>query len=98
MKQKAHHSLVHLIREYRLEMRCLYVSHALECHALKRVIITAGISVISAKARAIIVMVVDLYHVHATIIAWRRYVRVSLGLGVRVKSGLWTTLWTGFLH
>ena len=50
----------HLIWEYRLEMRCLYVSHALECHALEChasechalechalecVIIAAGISV-----------------------------------------------------
>ena len=32
------------------------------------------------------------------IIAWRWRVRVSLGLGVPVKPGLWTRLWTGFLH
>ena len=35
-------SVRHRIWEYRLEMRCLYVSHALEC-----VIIAVGISIIS---------------------------------------------------
>ena len=52
-------------------MGCLYVSHALECHALECVIIAAGISVISALAHAriiIIVNFVDLYHVHAPLL------------------------------